>query len=119
MTFGLSMDILLIGGKAVENAAGRTAAKMVEDLSSILKGWEYDPTDERQNVRVVVGSDASLKVQLRVRFGILELYADGAPENGGESHLDRLRREVASYRARKGSDDGFEINAMRTAQASQ
>lgn len=92
---------------------------MVEDLSYILKGWEYDPTDERANVRTVIGADGELKMQLRVRFGVLELYADGAPESGGESHLDKLRRELASYRARKGSEDGFEINAMRTAQASQ
>ncbi len=92
---------------------------MAEDLSHILKGWEYDPTDERANVRTVIGRDGALKVQLRVRFGVLELYADGSPETGAECELDRLRRELASHRARKGSDEGFSINAMRTALISQ
>jgi len=95
------------------------AAEMSEDLSAILKAWHYNPTDEKSNVRVVVSGDGHLKVQLRVRFGILELYADGCPETGGESELDRLRRELASHRARKGSEQDFSINAMRTAQASQ
>jgi hypothetical protein len=92
---------------------------MAEDLSLILKGWEYDPTDERANVRTVVGAEGTLKVQLRVRFGVLQLYADGSPETGSESHLERLRREIASWRARKGSTKGFSISAMRTAQISQ
>lgn len=105
-------------GRAAQTVGGRQP-DMMEDLSYILKGWEYDPTDERANVRTVIGADGELKVQLRVRFGVLEFCADGVPEGGGESHLDTLHRELASYRARKGSEEGFEINAMRTAQASQ
>lgn len=92
---------------------------MAEDLDDILKGWDYDPTDERANVRLIVAGDGTQKVQLRVRFGVLQMYADGTPEDGGESQLDRINRDIAAHRARKGSDDGFSINAMQTAQVSQ
>jgi hypothetical protein len=92
---------------------------MAKDLDDLLKGWDYDPTDERTNVRILVGADGMEKVQLRVRFGVLQLYADGAPDSGGESHLDQINRDLASHRARKGSDEGFSINAMRTALVSQ
>lgn len=93
--------------------------EMGGDLSDIVKGWDYDATDERANVRLIDGDDGVLKVQLRVRFGVLQLYVDGTPESGGESQLDVLRRDLAAYRARKGSGKGFEINTMRTALASQ
>lgn len=95
------------------------AAAMPEDLDNILTGWDYDPTDERANVHLVVGADGREKIQLRVRFGVLQLFADGAPDGGGESHLDRLMRELAAYRAKRGSEEGFAINAMRTALISQ
>jgi len=90
-----------------------------EDLSNIIRNWEYNPTDETANVRLVVCPDGMEKVQLRVRFGVLELFADGSPETGAESILDCLNRELADYRARKGSDTGFSINDLRTAQMSQ
>ncbi len=89
------------------------------DLSEFLKNWDFDPTDERANVRIAVGGDGLERIQLRVRFGVLEIFADGAPEGGGESHLDIIRRELARHKARKGSDKGFKLNAMRTAQVSQ
>jgi len=92
---------------------------MLEDLEGFLKSWPYDPTDERENVRLIVGAGGAEKIQLRIRFGVLQLFADGAPEGGGESGLDEVRRELAEHRARKGSEKGFSINAMRTAQLSQ
>ncbi len=92
---------------------------MTGDLNAYLKNWDFDPTDERHNVRSVLGADGVERIQLRVRFGVLELCADGTPEGGGESELDRIRRELAQYRARKGSDKGFTLSAMRSAQVSQ
>jgi len=92
---------------------------MPEDLEKFLKAWEYDPTDEGANVRIILGEDGLERIQLRVRFGVLQLHADGSPETGGESLLDQVNRELADYRARKGSDGGFQINDFKTAQISQ
>ena len=92
---------------------------MADDLNSMLGGWEFDWTDETTNVRLVVGPDGIERIQLRVRFGVLQLHADGSPETGGESVLDQLNRELAEYRARKGSDNGFTINDLKTARVSQ
>ena len=100
-------------------ATCRRTPAMADDLNEILKNWEYHPADETANVRLVVGGDAIERLQLRVRFGILELYADGSPETGGESILDEINRELAEHRARKGSDKGFSINDFKTAQVSQ
>ena len=92
---------------------------MADDLNSMLANWEYNPTDETANVRLALGNDATERVQLRVRFGVLEIRADGSPETGGGSVLDELNRQLSEYRARKGSDRGFSINDLQTAQASQ
>ena len=89
------------------------------DLENIAGGWEFNPTDETANVRLLEGPDGVEKVQLRVRFGVLQLFADGAPETGGITVLDELARELAAWRAHKGSDKGFSVTALRTAQASQ
>jgi len=102
-----------------EKATPRGDGSPSGDLNEIIHGWEFDPTSETNNVRLVAAPDGSQRVQLRVRFGLLQLYADGAPETGGESILDEINRELADYRARKGSDKDFSINTFRTAQASQ
>jgi hypothetical protein len=92
---------------------------MPDDLDNILKGWEYNPTDETANVRLALGADGLERIQLRIRFGVLELHSDGTPETGGESILDTTNRELAEHRARKGSDAGFSINDLKTAIISQ
>jgi hypothetical protein len=92
---------------------------MADGLDNTLRGWEYDPTDETANVRLALGPDGAERVQLRIRFGLLEIHADGSPDTGGESHLDALNRELAEHKARKGSDSGFSINDLLTAQISQ
>jgi hypothetical protein len=89
------------------------------DLDNVAGGWEFNPTDETVNVRLVNGPDGVEKVQLRVRFGVLQLFADGAPETGGGTIREELARDLAAWRAHKGSDKGFSISALRTAQASQ
>lgn len=97
----------------------RSSHTVNDDLGKILKGWQYDPTDETANVRVIKGPDGVEKVQLRIRFGLLQIFADATPETGGISVLEDIKRELAEHRAKKRSDKGFSINALRTAQASQ
>ncbi len=89
------------------------------DIENIASDWDFDPADETANVRLIVGPDGLEKLQLRVRFGMLQFFADGSVETGGETLLEGLRRDLAAHRALKGSDKGFGINALRTAQISQ
>jgi hypothetical protein len=88
-------------------------------LDRITGGWDFDPADETLNVRLITSADGAQKIQLRIRFGLLELFADGAPETGGESQLDEINRDLCDYRAKRGSDKGFQINDLRSAQVSQ
>jgi hypothetical protein len=65
---------------------------MADDISPLLRDWEYDPHE--LNVRVVVGEDGQPKIQLRVELGILQMERDGRPDGerpfDSESLLDHL-----------------------------
>ena len=50
------------------------------DLSIITGDWPYDEDEEANNVRKVVGVDGSMKVQLRVRGGLIQWEAEGRPD---------------------------------------
>ncbi|MFW6189346.1 MAG: UvrB/UvrC motif-containing protein [Planctomycetota bacterium] len=50
------------------------------DLSIVTDGWEYDEDDEAQNVRKVVGVDGRMKVQLRLRSGLIQWELEGRPD---------------------------------------
>lgn len=63
---------------------------MKDDLTKFLGDWPYDPASV--NARVVEGSDARPKIQLRLDLGILQMEATGRPDGlrprGAESALD-------------------------------
>lgn len=50
------------------------------DLSIILRDWPYDEQDENNNVRIVPGIDGRLKIQIRLRHGVVQWEADGRPD---------------------------------------
>jgi len=65
------------------------------DLSVILDGWAYDEEDESRNVRKVVGVDGKMKVQVRIRSGLMQWEMEGRPDGrkpfGRASMLDYCR----------------------------
>lgn len=73
------------------------------DLSIIIGDWPYDPDEDANNVRKVVGLDGAMKVQLRIRGGLIQWEVEGRPD-GRHPHdfpsvLDycaHLLREAAS-----------------------
>jgi len=50
------------------------------DLSIILRDWPYDEEQEANNIRMVPGIDGTLKVQIRLKHGVIQWDADGRPD---------------------------------------
>lgn len=91
---------------------------MDPDVSEILEQWEYDPS--RINARKVIGKDGSVKVQMRLDLGLLQMAADGRPDGktprGCESLLEYHLGRLAAYQKGKGSDSGFLLDSQDCSQ---
>jgi hypothetical protein len=82
------------------------------DLNAALRDWPYEP--EKISVRKILGTDETVRIQMRVELGIIQMEAEGRPDNarpfGFESllayHLDRLEK----YQARHGSALGCQLS---------
>ncbi len=70
------------------------------DLSVITAGWPYDEHEDARNVRKVVGVDGEVKIQVRVRSGVVQWEADGRPDgdrpHGSKTVLAHCRALLAS-----------------------
>lgn len=72
------------------------------DLSIVIGGWPYDAAEDANNVRKVVGADGALKVQLRIRNGLIQWEMTGRPDgqspHGFPSVLDYCTHLVSRRR---------------------
>ena len=59
---------------------------MSEDISKILRDWEFDPDDV--TVRLVDGDDGRQKVQIRVDLGLLQMEMHGRPDGMRPENCD-------------------------------
>ncbi len=83
-----------------------------QDLRRIVAGWGYEPNQIA--VRKIPGDDGSIKIQMRVDLGVLQMEMSGRPDgakpHGSESllafHEDCLRKHVEL----NGTELGFELN---------
>lgn len=50
------------------------------DLSIITGDWPYDEEEESRNVRKIVGVDGRMKIQLRIRSGLIQWEIEGRPD---------------------------------------
>jgi hypothetical protein len=89
---------------------------MNQDISDILRSWEFDPA---VNVRRIWGEDGVQKIQVRVDQGafqgILQLNLDGRPDckkpYGMDFALDYFRGVLERFRSAHGGDDrGFTLD---------
>ena len=89
---------------------------MSQDISDILRNWEFDPDS---NVRKIWGDDGQQKLQVRVDQGafqgILQLNLDGRPDGrrpyGYDFVLDYHKNCLEKFRQQHdGSDKGFELD---------
>jgi tetratricopeptide (TPR) repeat protein len=95
------------------------------DLSIIIADWPYDEDEDANNVRKVLGIDGRMKVQVRIRGGILQWDMEGRPDgqkpHGCPSVLDYcsglLAREGHEGALPDGSTSSF--NAELTEELTQ
>jgi len=75
------------------------------DLSIIIGDWPYDEDEEANNVRKIVGVDGKMKIQMRIRDGVVQWHADGRPDGqkpyGFRSVLGYCQEKVAGARPRR------------------
>jgi len=89
---------------------------MTSDLNYILGGWEYDPVDETNNVRKIIGIDGKEKIQVRAQFGLLQMEVEGRPDGkrpyGRKSLLEYVEDIVGDYKvAHNRNAEGFKLDA--------
>lgn len=85
---------------------------MDKDISGILEGWEYKPNEI--SIRKVVGVDGRIKIQMRLELGLLQMEIEGNPAgkrpHGKESLLEHYLCLLEEYRAKHGTDEGFQLD---------
>lgn len=91
----------------------RQAKSSSRDITPVLKGWEYE--SGTINVRKVSGIDGSLKLQMRLDLGLLQMEVTGRPDGdrpfGAESLLDHFQQQLAEHLRETGSEAGFALDA--------
>jgi hypothetical protein len=90
---------------------------MTSDLNYILGGWDYDPMDETNNVRKIIGMDGREKIQVRAPLGLLQLEVEGRPDGtrpyGRKSLLEYAQGLLGDYKAaHNGKDAGFKLEGQ-------
>jgi tetratricopeptide (TPR) repeat protein len=69
------------------------------DMSIITKDWPYDEHEEANNVRKIMGVDGAMKMQVRLRNGVVQWSVEGRPDGrepyGYETMLEFAREALA------------------------
>jgi len=108
-----------VGDKLLPTCETRTRnSAMPNDLDALLKGWDFDAADGSKNVRKIVGGDGRLKVQIRIKCGLIQWDADGRPDGrrpyGKESLLDHCHDLLREHERKYGTQDGFKLSPTLT-----
>ncbi len=81
------------------------------DLRRILAGWDYEPN--QITVRKVTGDDGTIKIQMRLDLGLLQMEVQGRPDglrpHGFESLLDFHENRITEHTNKNGTDLGLEL----------
>jgi hypothetical protein len=81
------------------------------DLRRILAGWDYEPN--QITVRRIVGDDGTVKLQMRLDLGVLQMEVAGRPDgkspHGFQSLLEYHQHRRRHYVENNGTDLGFEL----------
>ncbi len=82
------------------------------DLRRILAGWEYEPN--QITVRKITGDDGSVRIQMRLDLGLLQMEVagrpDGARPHGCESLLAYHEKLLEEHTENNGTELGFELS---------
>jgi hypothetical protein len=75
------------------------------DLSIIIGDWPYDEQEEANNVRKIVGLDGAMKIQVRLRTGVVQWSIEGRPDgrrpHGFATLLHYCRHLAGEHRRRR------------------
>jgi len=91
------------------------------DLYATLRDWPYEP--EKISVRKILSADDSIRVQMRVELGVIQMESKGRPDgfrpHGCATLLDYHKQRLAHYEASNATTLGFgltpdECEALRT-----
>jgi len=81
------------------------------DLHNSLKDWPYEP--DKISVRKILGTDGSVRIQMRVELGIVQMEAEGRPDGarpfGGSSLLAYYRKRLMRHEEANGTTLGFAL----------
>ena len=85
------------------------------DLQATLADWPYDA--EQISVRKILGNDGSVRIQMRVELGVLQMESQGCPDgskpHGCESEEAYHRRKLAKFEQHNGSTAGYVITPQQ------
>ncbi len=83
------------------------------DLQPVLMDWDYDP--DRISTRKILGADGTVKIQLRVELGLLQMESKGRPDgarpHGRETLLGHHKERLARFEKKNGTTVGFALSA--------
>jgi hypothetical protein len=84
---------------------------MNEDITSILRNWEYDPDN---STRIIKADDGRDVLQVRQPLGIEQYEMEGRPDgrrpHGVESYLKWYQDRLESHKKKTGSEQGFRLS---------
>ncbi len=82
------------------------------DLQSALRDWPYEP--DKISVRKILGVDGSMKIQVRLELGILQMATQGRPDgakpHGSDSLVAFHQKRLARHEQRNGTVLGFGLS---------
>ncbi len=91
----------------------RRRNKLRNDISELLRSWEYDIRQEMM-VRRIRGIDERMKIQMRLDLGILQMEEEGRPDgkkpHGKTSLLDYFEHIVDKMKRKYGSASDFTLD---------
>lgn len=81
------------------------------DLRQALCDWPYEP--DKISVRKILGTNGSVRIQLRVELGIIQMDAEGRPDGtrplGADSLMDYHRVKLGLHESTNGTTLGFSL----------
>jgi hypothetical protein len=82
-----------------------------KDLRPILSGWPYK--SGQITVRKILGHDKSIRIQMRLDLGVIQMHEKGRPDgerpHNVESLLEYHTAALEGYVSRNGTELGFEL----------
>lgn len=83
------------------------------DLQATLRDWPYEP--EKISVRKILGADGTIKLQMRVELGLLQLEGEGRPDGtrpeGCDTLLDYHRQQLVRQEQRNTTTLGCSLTS--------